>query len=487
MDIPMSNDDVLRAAHGYVRRHWPEIVDDIARLVSIPSYEGEPDAAALAPFGPGPRAALSEALDIAGRLGFETQDLEGYAGTADLPGESDVQIGMIGHVDVVPAGPGWTLEPFGLAIKDGYLVGRGVVDDKAPTVIALHAMKCLQEIAADADGSGGEDAVKLPYTVRLIFGVNEETGMSDVAYYRARCADPAFLFTPDADFPVCHGEKGVLHEFVPSAPIRDGRILELSGGTAINAVPGEAFARVRVDEQARERGLAGREGLSLSWESDDVVRIEVTGKSAHASLPEDGVSALAILVDYLLDQGLCAEDERMFLAFDQRILGCTDGSGLGLDTSDEALGALTAVGGMATLEDGCLMQTVDVRFPLSITSGEIAATFERLAGEIGATGEVMSVLEPFLVQADEPEVQALLRAYNEVTGQRAEPFTMGGATYAREFTKAASFGPVMPWVKQPEWAGGMHGADEAMSIDQLKTAFKAYVLALWYLQQLDLG
>ena len=28
----------------------------------------------------------------------------------DLPGETDTQLGIIGHMDVVPAGPGWTFE-----------------------------------------------------------------------------------------------------------------------------------------------------------------------------------------------------------------------------------------------------------------------------------------------------------------------------------------------------------------------------------------
>ena len=77
--------------------------------------------------------------------------------------------------------------PFAVTRREGYLMGRGVIDDKGPIVTTLHAVKFWLD--------KGE---KLPYTIRVIFGANEETGMHDVPYYRERFADPAFLFTPDA-------------------------------------------------------------------------------------------------------------------------------------------------------------------------------------------------------------------------------------------------------------------------------------------------
>jgi len=122
---------------------------------------------------------------------------EGHIGFADLPGETDTQLGIIGHMDVVPAGPGWTFEPFKVTEKDGFLMGRGCLDDKGPSVVALHAVKCL----------AGLDVAR-PYTIRFLFGANEETSMADVAWYLENYESPAFLFTPDADFPVCYGEKG---------------------------------------------------------------------------------------------------------------------------------------------------------------------------------------------------------------------------------------------------------------------------------------
>ena len=146
-------------------------------------------------------------------MGFEVHDDAGHVGYADLAGASEEQLGIIGHIDVVPAGPGWHFEPYQVTRKDGYLLGRGVIDDKGPSVVALHAMNLWRRMQLDGQ------APQLPYTLRFIFGVNEETRMDDVHYYRAHHADPAFLFTPDAEFPVCYGEKGIYHSLMTSADV----------------------------------------------------------------------------------------------------------------------------------------------------------------------------------------------------------------------------------------------------------------------------
>ena len=231
----MPSDELLeQRIDRYLDEHWEDIVDDIDRLVRIPSFEDLGAAAEGAPYGPGPRKALDAALAMAGDMGFEVHDDAGHVGYADLVGASEEQLGIIGHIDVVPAGPGWHFEPYQVTRKDGYLLGRGVIDDKGPSVVALHAMNLWLRMQLDGQ------APQLPYTLRFIFGVNEETRMDDVHYYRAHHADPAFLFTPDAEFPVCYGEKGIYHSLMTSAdvPVEQRTVISLEGGTAVNAVPG---------------------------------------------------------------------------------------------------------------------------------------------------------------------------------------------------------------------------------------------------------
>ena len=51
---------------------------------------------------------------------------------------------LLHHMDVVPAGPGWTVEPFAGRLRDGYLWGRGALDDKSLGIAHLAAMVHLK-------------------------------------------------------------------------------------------------------------------------------------------------------------------------------------------------------------------------------------------------------------------------------------------------------------------------------------------------------
>ena len=449
---------------SYINDNWEQVVADIALLVKIPSFEELDKAAPGAPFGPGPAEALAACLAFSERFGLKTTNGEGYIGFADLPGESETQFGIIGHIDVVPAGTGWGFNPFEVTRKDGYLVGRGCLDDKGPLVVALYAIKFLV----------GHYGGKLPYSIRFIFGANEESGMNDIVYYREHFEEPAFVVTPDADFPVCHGEKGGFDGRITSKPLpNDAVILVFEGGSATNAVPGQAHVLVR----AKAASLTPTDRVAVE-DRDGNALLTATGISGHAARPEGTVNAILLLVDYLLAHGLCTDEERSFLQLQHDLLSAYDGSGVGLDTADDAFGSLTLIGGTVSMtQDRRIVQTIDIRYPTSITHEEIAHTIGGRAHGIGADFENTLLMPPFLVDKDSPLIQALLDGYNEVTGEAAVPFTIGGGTYAREFTAGASFGPGMPWLEHPEWVGAEHSANEAIQEEQLKQALKIYIVA----------
>ena len=81
------------------------------------------------------------------------------------------------------------------------------------------------------------------YTFRALLGCDEEVGMSDVHHYLETHDDPAFLFTPDASFPVCNAEKGCFGGRFASAPLADGTIRFWSGAEVSNAIPGRQSSR----------------------------------------------------------------------------------------------------------------------------------------------------------------------------------------------------------------------------------------------------
>ena len=67
----------------------------------------------------------------------------------------------------------------------------------------------------------------------------------------------------------------------------------------------------------------------------------------------------------------------------------------------------------------------------------------------------------------------------------AEPFTIGGGTYARDFPNAVSFGPEHFDRPVPDFVGPIHGADEGACVAWLLEALKVYILALLSLEELD--
>src|SRR5262245_13768554 len=70
-----------------------------------------------------------------------------------------------GHFDVVPAGAGWSVDPFGGVVRDGRIYGRGVCDMKAGLASAVFAL--------DAIARAG---VELPGAVEISGTVDEESG-----------------------------------------------------------------------------------------------------------------------------------------------------------------------------------------------------------------------------------------------------------------------------------------------------------------------
>ena len=419
---------------AFVAANKEQILKDIATLVSINSVEGAPEEGA--PYGAGPRAALDKTLELAAGMGLATRNCENHIGYAELAGaDAEKYLATICHVDVVPEGNGWTEDPFKMEIRDGWMIGRGVADDKGPMVATLYALKFLKE-----------EGVSLRYPIRALVGDNEETHMHDVDYYLANYPAPVFCFTPDAEFPVCNGEKGHFDGKLVS-PVCNGVIKDFVGGVATNAVPDRASALVATDITK----LRNAPNITLEPEGDGV-RIRGWGKSGHAAMPEGTVNAIGLVVNYLLDNGLCNDAERAYLEAVKKLHDSTAGVGLGIDCADGPFGPLTIIGGKMSMVDGRMVQTMDSRYP-TCTDGDTIAKQIRAAIGTGAELTDVGSAKPFYIEADTPAIKACIDTYNEVTGENATPFTMGGGTYARHFPYAVSFGPEHSDMVLPEFGG----------------------------------
>ena len=481
----MTDEELKDRVEAYVDEVWEDAIEDIRSLVRIDSVEDLSTAAPGQPWGHGPYLAMTKGLEIAARLGLEPHDCDGYIGYADLPGASDTQVATIAHTDIVPIGTGWTVPPFDVTRRDGYLLGRGVLDDKGPFVLSLYAAKFF----VDEVERTGE---KLPYTLRCLVGCNEETSMNDVEWYLENYPAPAFLFTPDADFPLICGEKGIFHGlFRTNAPVmgQGQPLVELDAGTVPNAIPGLASALVGRDAAGF---LLSRctPGIESEDAGEGLVRVSAHGIGGHAAFPAGTDNAIGKLVRLMLEdaESLGGADTVSYLRMVEQLTRTSDGSALGIDSEDEVFGALTLNAGVArTLADGTATITVDVRFPSSIAIEDIISAFKQLAEKYGCTFEEGAYHVPFYMDPSLPAIQALLGTYREYVDPQAEPFVIGGGTYARHFPRACAFGPHDPRIKDPDWVGIEHGPDEGVSEECLKTALKIYIVSIARLMELDLA
>lgn len=469
--------DLETRVDAYIDEQWENVVADITELISHPSVVDMEDGKPGAPFGKGVREALDCALGIAQRLGYQTGEDEGYLGWAEIEGNEAKQVATIAHVDVVPAGSGWKADPFIVRRQNGYLLGRGTADDKGPAILSLYAGAFMLH-----------EGIKPRYTFRAFLGCDEEVGMTDVHHYLDHHEGPAFLFTPDANFPLGIGEKGLYDGAFVSGVITDGCILSWKAAEATNAIPGESVLELACDVTDLPAPTHNADRLAFEEVRPGVCRITATGIGGHAAMPEGTLNASSIMVAYLNEHTeLLAPSERPFIELLSKVYADTAGEAMGIACSDELFGPLTCIASVIEVKDSHIIQKIDSRVPTGPSEEDITKTLSDLAAQYGATFEVGMTKVPFTVEPDDPAVQALLATYREVSGNTsAEPFAMGGGTYARNFARAVSFGPADATEKLPAWVGSEHGAEEGVCEASFRRALKIYIISLLRLMELDL-
>lgn len=430
------------------------LVEAVKDLVRIPSVIAEGQDGF--PFGPAIDAALRRILDIARDLGFRVfYDPQGYYGYAEV-GAGEEMLGVLGHVDVVPAGSleQWHYPAFDPVVQDGRLYGRGTQDDKGPTLAALFAVKALLDAG-----------VSLNRRVRFIFGTDEENLWRCVRRYMQIEETPTLGFTPDSRFPLIYAEKGLL-QVVLEGPHQGG--FRLNGGNAFNAVPDMAFY-----EGPHLALLAAElERLGYPYERDGD-RLRVIGKSAHAQATEDGINAITRLAQALLGIG----QRTPALEFIVDILGADPfGRGLFGDCQDEVTGRLKCNVGMLELGEQAKL-CLDLRIPVSVEKDWIVSRLQNAAEKQGFRYSEREWLAPLYVPLDTILVQTLLQIYRQVTGDtKTQPYTAGGATYARAMPNCLAFGAVFPGRPKVE-----HQPDEHIRLDDLYQAMRIYAQAIYAL------
>ena len=423
-----------------INQHFNEQLDSLARLIAFPSVsQGTPEEGM--PLGKHIHDALEYALDLARKMGFSARSLDGYCGVIDY-GEGDEMLMIMAHLDVVPAGGGWTSDPFTLTRKDGRLIGRGVMDDKGPALSALYALYAIKEAG-----------IPLKRRVRIFLGCDEEMGWSCVTRYKQTEPEPTLAFTPDGQYPVINSEKNIGQTTYTKK--LTGSEVRISCGTAPNVIPGEAKAELPFTPEP----VKAKHGILLSGKDGE---LSAVGRAGHASTPQDAQNALLALLDALKEQPLNAEDLATasslaaLLGFDQH------GEAFGLDVSDDS-GRLTLSPNMLQWSENEVSITLDCRFPFCVSPEQLLAAEDAKFSDIGFTRTWQKISIGHYIDPKCELVQTLLSVYSDATGKKARPLSIGGGTYARSFENAVAFG-----VEPEGEAAQAHMPDESCPVESVR-------------------
>nr|MDA8229250.1 dipeptidase PepV [Desulfitobacterium hafniense] len=394
------------------------------------------------------------------------KNIDGYAGQIEM-GSGEL-VGILGHLDVVPEGDGWSVPPYGGIIQDEKIYGRGALDDKGPTLAVLYAMKAIR----DAN-------LPLVKTVRLILGTDEESGWTDMKYYKGKEEIPQFGFAPDAEFPLIHAEKGILHlEFSCELPYME-HIVEISAGERANIVPDLCRMKLRFLEIDLLRSMLEEysfpDGVSARIEEvpGEELRLVFSGVSAHGSLPQNGKNAAIYALKFLQALPLNLEEKDLLNWVLNYPGQGVNGEGFGIAFSDEPSGKLSLNLGILTFKDNKFSLVIDIRYPVTFSEDQILKPIRNKLFRQSMRLNIRSSQHPHYVPKDSPFIQSLLDAYSLVTGLKPYAFAIGGGTYAKVLPQGVAFGPVLPG--EPEV---IHCPDEYISINNLILTTKVYTQAI---------
>ncbi len=446
-----------------------ELVADLQQLIQIESVLDEENATEDAPFGKGPKKALDFMLAKGKAANMVTKNVDNMAGHIEM-GQGEDILGILCHVDVVPAGDlsTWSVPPFEGRIVDGKIVARGSIDDKGPTMAAWMAMKLVQ-----AEG------IELNKRVRMIIGTDEESGFRCVKRYFEKEEMPEIGFAPDADFPLINAEKGIADlAFVQKSKRNtDEQLISFKAGRRTNMVPDQAVAVVQQAdeqfEQAFTKFLVAENVTGLFEKDGSNTVITVNGTSAHAMEPHKGLNAAVKLAKFL-NENLKESAGKSFANFMTTLFdGDHYGSALQFNYEDEMSGPTTLNPGIVTFDENGAVIRVSMRYSVTYPFEEKLTEVQNKLANTDFTLDLRGNSTPHYVPEDDELVATLLEIYRNHTGDMRKPLSTGGGTYARVMKKGVAFGMLFPG--EPELA---HQADEFVDIENLVKATAIYAEAI---------
>lgn len=448
-----------------LNRRILELKDDlfqtIKESVAIESVKSTPEKDA--PYGRKNKEALDHLLAVGKAMGFKTGNCDNRVGWIEY-GEGEEMVGVLGHVDIVPLGEGWIHPPLACEIHDGKMYGRGVQDDKGPTIGAVYALKAIKDLGLSLDRR-----------IRVLFGCDEENGSSCVAHYIASGEElPTMGFTPDAQFPAIFCEKGQSFYYVKktmNAPANI-KVLSLEGGAAKNIVASDCKMVLE-----GEHDITGNQFVTVTKESGNTI-LNAVGKGAHGSTPEIGENAISRLLQVVKDVDFGGDFQKV-VDFLTTCIGMEcNGTSLGIFSHDEETGDTTVNLGVIKCDENEAYFTLDTRYPQSTDREHAVLPVMHTLETYGLSYEVEEH-DLLYVPTDSELVQKLMNVYSAQTGDtKTKPIAIGGGTYAKSFQNMVAYGPVFPGEIEV-----IHQPNEYAIVDNLVKSVQIMGAAMYELAQ----
>ncbi|MGR3741998.1 dipeptidase PepV [Companilactobacillus sp. DQM5] len=457
------------------QKYRDDMIKDLTALVNIKSERDVEHKTDEYPLGPGVSEALQQVLSFGERDGFITKNIENLAGHIEY-GQGNEILGILGHMDVVPAGDGWNTNPYEATIKDGKIYGRGTSDDKGPSIAAYYGLKLIKDL-------------NLPVSkkVRFIFGTDEESNWTGITRYMEVEQKPDYAFSPDAEFPLINGEKGIVSfKITFDQSNSDNSIIKsFTSGVRVNMVPQTATVVLNSDninsEEIKNSFLSFINENNLAGEvtqENNELKLVLTGKGSHAMDPKEGINAATYLATFITNLSLNDKEKNYFSFIANTLHLDYTGKKLNIAYSDEIMGELTASADIYSYDENSNSSEilVNVRYPKGKTDSELTELIKKVLPDHAKVEVDGHAQPPHFVDPEDKLVSSLLGAYRDHYDDNSEPMSIGGGTYGRMLERGVAFGGLLPGRENV-----MHQANEYMIIDDLVLLIEIYADAIYRL------
>ena len=438
-----------------VNKYEDDLVKDLVKLLQIDTVAIEQPEVVEAPFGENLKNALEHVLALGESFGFKTKNIDNIAGHIEY-GEGEEIVAVLSHIDVVPAGDGWKYPPFSGTIEGDKIYARGALDDKGSLMSSIYALKMI-----------ADSGVKLNKRIRLIFGTDEESGSRGVKRYLKVEEKPTMGFSPDANFPLIYGEKGIMSINISTTQPENS--FKFSSGTRHNLVPEVASLKTNNDLAKAFNEYCEANKFKGKVEGNNYT---LYGKSSHAMEPEKGINALVNLASFLKEH-----TNNELIKFIANNLTDTRFNAINENFTDKEMGDLTVNVAIANINEKGGNLILNLRYPINWDKEKFLKNFKTLGKDYHLNVEVISDSVPHYVDPNSELVKTLHNAYIKYTNDTTSKLqTIGGGTYARELGNAVAFGMLMPGREDV-----VHRVDEFIYISDLLTSTAIFAEAIYQL------